>query len=309
MAPEQAGGRSRDIGPATDVYALGAVLYRLLTGRPPFRADTPLDTLLLVIEQDPVPVRQLNPKVPRDLETICLKCLAKEPGSRYASAAALADDLSRFRDGEAIAARPPGLLWHADRWVRGHQVLVLAWVAGAAFLAVLVGLLGLPRQLVLGGVNGAAEFYAAVVPLALAVLVTVLAAAPSRWRFVLFGCVPVLAALAVVGWLLGGGLRPVQAGAVHGLLLGVIARLVAWGLNREKAAAALGTVLGAYTGILLADQFFPRLYTFARANDLGWATPNNLSLYLEVCVAYLGALLLGLIVPKPQSRRRSAAPK
>jgi len=139
MAPEQAEGKSRDVVPAADTYALGAILYELLTGRPPFQAESAAETVLQVICQDPVPPSRLNAKVPRDLETVCLKCLHKEPQHRYSSAAALVEDLHRFLLGEAILARPERRLERLVRRVRRRPMLSAAVAVATLFAVALAG--------------------------------------------------------------------------------------------------------------------------------------------------------------------------
>jgi Protein kinase domain len=136
MPPEQAEGK-KDIGPAADIYALGAILYECLASRPPFRAATALDTILQVVTEEAVPVRQLNPQAPVDLETICGKCLQKDPRKRYDSAAALAEDLGRYQRGEPIAARPVGRLERGWRWCRRNPAV--ATLLLAVFLSMAVG--------------------------------------------------------------------------------------------------------------------------------------------------------------------------
>jgi serine/threonine protein kinase len=139
MAPEQAEGNPQAVGPAVDIYALGAILYEALTGRPPFQGETTFDTLEQVRLREPLPPSRLQPRVPCDLETICLKCLDKDPRRRYASAAALADDLGRFLAGEPILARPSSVWSHGVKWAKRKPAL--AALLGVSVLAV-VSLLG-----------------------------------------------------------------------------------------------------------------------------------------------------------------------
>jgi WD40 repeat protein/serine/threonine protein kinase len=136
MAPEQARGKTREIGPTADIYALGSILYEMLTGRPPFRGETPLETILQVTSNEPVPPTRLHSKVPRDLETICLKCLQKEPRKRYPSGDELANDARRFLDNEPILARPISRWERVLRWARRRPAA--AALIGVSLLATLL---------------------------------------------------------------------------------------------------------------------------------------------------------------------------
>ena len=152
MAPEQAMGRHGTVGPAADIYSLGAILYELLTGQPPFRDDNPLDTLLNVLSVDPELPRKLNPKIPRPLELICLRCLEKNPLERYSSAEKMADDLERFLRSEPISLRPPTMLQRFWGWTRRQPALAsrlgaltLFWSIDFANAGLGAGRLGLAR--------------------------------------------------------------------------------------------------------------------------------------------------------------------
>ena len=137
MSPEQASGRLDQIGPGSDVYALGAILYRLLTGRPPFQAASTVETINQVLADPPVPLRRLNSRIPRDLETICLKCLEKDVARRYRTADELVDELERFLVGEPIQARPLGRTAQLWRWCERNPLS--ASLAGGLVVVLLVG--------------------------------------------------------------------------------------------------------------------------------------------------------------------------
>jgi tetratricopeptide (TPR) repeat protein len=164
MAPEQADARAEVIGPWTDTYALGAILYELLTGRPPFQGATVLDTLEQVRTQEPVPPRRLQPKVPRDLDTICLKCLEKAPAKRYPRAADLAEDLWRYLNNVPIHARPAGWVERGIKWGRRRPTLAVLLVVALMIPPGLVGInFQLREELRLGHLAGAEERQARVI--------------------------------------------------------------------------------------------------------------------------------------------------
>jgi serine/threonine-protein kinase len=142
MAPEQAAGKTREAGPLADVYALGAILYEMLTGQPPFQADTLVKTIEQVVSDEPVAPSRVRERVPRDLETICLKCLQKEPKKRYASAAELAEDLRRFRADEPITARPVSRAERTRKWIKRRPAqAALVLLSGLVALGLVVGVL------------------------------------------------------------------------------------------------------------------------------------------------------------------------
>lgn len=346
MAPEQAAGKIKAIGPLADVYALGAILYELLTGRPPLRGDTILDTLVMVMEQEPTPPRMRHPTVPRKLEIICLKCLRKEPGQRYSSALELADDLRRFLHREPILARPPGILERANRLLSRRSGLTLAYLVFAVAVGLYVQLIGvrLSSIFVLNRISPSGFQYLVLPSAALTMAVLVVAdlrmvslaglvlglvgtalwfAVPNwrptidpSWLFlrplagfallaVLLGFLrgkgmlllfflPALAIAAGSAWLSEDGLAAFWAGVCHGLLLGLLARVIAWSLNRDRAVCAFGTALGACVGLVVADRMGIALRTYLMESGLGSWHMTIYSLYLETCLAFAAAVVLGL---------------
>ncbi len=146
MPPEQAEGDNAAVGALSDVYSLGAILYRTLTGRPPFQSSSPMETILQLLHQDPVSPRQLNSSIPIELETICLKCLQKVPAKRYSSARELAEDLQRWMQGDPILARPISAFSKAVRWTRKHPAICGSVLVVIASIAAIVGVLAKSNQ-------------------------------------------------------------------------------------------------------------------------------------------------------------------
>jgi serine/threonine protein kinase len=279
MAPEQAGGKTTEIGPAADVYALGAILYECLTGRPPFRAATPLDTVLQVLSQEPLPVRFFQRKLPRDLETVCLKCLEKDPARRYSTAAALAEDLHRFLAGEPIQARPMTLLEEIDLMMKDKQIVVMFNVIFAGLVGILALVYLTPNLVNCFSVGNPRDheldFFPGrlLAPRLFGFGATLIGFMRPNWRNIVIGSIAAAGAVLVT---LGAGVSAVDVatsfgvGAGIAVCLGTAGRFVARYSGRTILETLPGLILGGLVGgLMLAPG------GFAQAAD--WVLGHHVS--------------------------------
>ncbi len=274
MAPEQASG-AKDVGPPADIYSLGAILYALLTGEPPFRAGTDLDTILQVLEDEPVSPRRLNRAVDRNLETICLKCLEKDPRRRYDSAQDLAEDLHRYLEGEPIVARPVGIGGRLLRSARRNPALAATLIALSLFYAN-----HLFAYAVLQASGETREFHYFVTGLAF-----VWAAAATLFQYLVRR--PHCGAAAIYGW------------AGMDVLLFTCLLMVADGPNSTILFAYLILVAGAALRFRVALVWFVTLLCMAAylalVADAFWHRPHLMPPTKGMLPFLLGIMTMGLI--------------
>jgi hypothetical protein len=314
MAPEQASAEKGAVTTLADVYSLGAILYEMLTGQPPFRAATPLDTVMQVLEKEPTPPGRMNPLIDRDLEAVCLKCLAKDPRRRYPSAEALADDLEHWLQGEPLSVRPPSLARLIEQWLR-KNVRAAVWVTALGVLCGTVAPLGVALAVVPQECRRIAHDYGPFPGL------------PPPWVVHLAGPTSPALALTVffagLSLLLGSGalvqwlVRPrdarsdLAAGTITGLLAGLVAFTVFLGpilmviqvVRPQRNSLKILTKSPDWQEVLLADS--PDLYSLsdlpadarvrgllvhvtanqvaAVANGLWWGVPITLQAFILTC--------------------------
>jgi hypothetical protein len=309
MPPEQAAGKIQEISPASDVYSLGAILYCLVTGRPPFQAATAVETLRQVLEQEPVAPRLLNAAVPRDLETVCLKCLAKKPGQRYESAAALADDLARWLAGEPIRARRSSAWERAAKWVWRNPaawalaclpLLVVGFLQALLVLAVVAGM-SVPLRATRRGVLRGAFAGALLFSLPISIV------ACTRWEQLVFEARPSSfqegAKLCIFSRPTGIMLAALLASMAAGALASIGWQSLA-GLDQERKTAlrwyylaALGAALLGALAALLLQGFWPDFdflgTTFAREGTRPVTLRGVTDWLLTACFGLSLGMLLG----------------
>lgn len=286
MSPEQAAGQPSQVGPATDIYSLGAILYEVLTGRPPFLEENPVDTLLAVLSGEPPLPRELNPRAPRLLESICLKCLARSPADRYASAGALADDLEHYLRGESLESRPPSVTQRLWSWTRRQPALASRLATLGLFLVVDV------VNCALGGIPGnfCLEMAGLIAVWMLVALVFQQILKSARWsvpaRFV-WATLDSLLLLAALG---------IADGAASPLVIGYPLLIVAAGLWYRVRFVWFVTGLSLISYGLVVFDFY------ARRDDLRSRFPTNFDRHV---IFALGLMAMAGVVAYLVNRLRT----